>query len=79
VVANLESLIRHLIYITTRTHIAVYSIVETAGTLSRERLQRIYDDACTEALEYIAKLGNAVAEAQPRIAEPTETAPPAAD
>jgi hypothetical protein len=79
VVANLESLIRHLIYITTRTHIAVYSIAETAGTLSRERLQRIYDDARSEGLEYMAQLGNAVAEAQPRIEEPTETAPPAAE
>jgi hypothetical protein len=76
---NLESLLRHLIYIATRTHIAVYSIAETAGTLSREQLQRIYDDARTEGLEYMAELSGAMAEVQPGIAPKAETAPPAGE
>src|SRR5712691_13495957 len=53
---NTEALLRHLIYITTRTHIAVYSIVEEEGSLSTERLQRIYDIALAEGFKYISEL-----------------------
>jgi hypothetical protein len=35
--SDIEALLRHLIYITNRIHIAIYSIAETAGTVSLHR------------------------------------------
>ena len=42
---NLEALLRHLIYMESRTHIALYAIHEMAGTLSTAALQEVYDHA----------------------------------
>ncbi len=76
---HFEALLRHLIYITNRTHIAVYSIAENAGTLTTDRLQIIYDDAVTAGLRYMAELPEIIAKAQAQIAAQTNTAPPAAE
>ncbi len=76
---NFEALLRYLIYITNRTHMAVYAIAENAGTLTTDRLQTIYDDAVTEGLRCMAELPERMAKVQAQIAAQTNTAPPAAE
>ena len=76
---NLEALLRYLIYITNRTHIAVYSIAENAGTLTTDRLRTIYDDAVTAGLRYMAELPERMATTQAQVAAQTTTAPPSAE
>ena len=76
---HFEALLRYLIYITNRTHIAVYSIAENAGTLTTDRLQTIYDDAVTAGLRYMTELPERMAKTQAQIAAQTNTAPPAAE
>ncbi len=77
--SNLEALLRYLIYITNRTHIAIYSIAENEGTLTTERLRAIYDDAVTAGLRYMTELPERMAKTQAQIAAQTNTAPPAAE
>ena len=76
---NVKALLRYLIYITNRTHIAVYSIAETAGTLTTDRLRGIYDDAVTAGLRYMAELPERMATTQAQVAAQTNTAPPLAE
>ena len=76
---NLEALLRYLIYITNRTHIAVYSIAQNAGTLTTDQLRTIYDDAVTAGLRYMAELPERMTKTQAQIAAQTNTAPPAAE
>ncbi len=61
---HLEGLLRHLVYITSRTHAAVYAIPETAGTIPTEQLREIYEDARIAGLEYIADLPVRMAKAE---------------
>jgi alpha-L-fucosidase len=77
---HLEGLLRHLIYITSRTHVAVYAIPETAGTISTKQLREIYDGARTAGLEYMADLPQRMAKAEGHIASQnrTDTPPEAA-
>jgi len=77
--ANLEALLLYLIYITNRTHIAVYSIAENAGTPTTDRLRTIYEDAVTAGLRYMIELPERMAKTQAQIAAQTNTAPPAAE
>ena len=65
---ELERLLRHLVYITSRTHVAVYAIPETAGTISTKQLREIYDDARTAGLEYMAELPERMAKAEAQLA-----------
>src|SRR5258708_6985026 len=53
---SFERLLRHLIYYVNRIHVAVYSIAETAATLSTDQLQEIYDDAVQESIRYLNDL-----------------------
>ncbi len=76
---NVEALLRYLIYIANRTHIAVYSIAENAGTLTTDRLRAIYDDAVTAGLRYMTELPERMANTQAQIAAQTNTAPPPAE
>ncbi len=76
---HIEALLRHLIYITNRIHMAVYSIAETAGTLSTERLETIYENSATEGLQYMADLPKIIAKVQDQVAAQSDTAPPAAE
>jgi predicted DNA binding CopG/RHH family protein len=76
---NLEELLRHLIYIADRTHIAVYYIAEIAGTLPTERLQAIYDEAAQEGVRYLNELPQRIATVQAQLAAQSNTAPPAAE
>jgi predicted outer membrane protein len=76
---DLEVLLRHLIYIATRTHNAVYSISEEQGSLATERLQRIYDRALTDGVKYMNELPQRIAKANAQIAGNTNGAPPAAE
>jgi len=77
--ANLEALLMYLIYITNRTHIAVYSVAENAEILTTDRLRTIYDDAVTAGLRYMIELPERMAKTQAQIAAQTNTAPPAAE
>jgi hypothetical protein len=77
---HLEGLLRHLVYITSRTHVAVYAIPETAGTISTKQLREIYQDGRTAGLEYMADLPKRMAEAETHITNQgrTDTRPDAA-
>jgi len=77
--ADLEPILRHLIYIANRTHTAVYSIAETAGTLSSDQLQEIHDACRLEGLRYVSDLPQCMAKVQAQITAQTNTAPPAAE
>ena len=77
--SHIEALLRHLIYITNRIHIAVYSITETAGTVSTDRLETTYENSQTEGLQYMADLPKIMAKVQALVAAQTDTAPPAAE
>ena len=76
---QIEALLRHLIYITNRIHIAIYSIAETAGTVSTDRLETIYENSVTEGLQYMADLPKIIAKVQALVAAQTDTAPLAAE
>ena len=76
---RLEGLLRHLVYITSRTHVAVYSIAETAGTISTRQLREMYEAARTAGLEYMATLAERMAKAEAQIASQNRSdAPPEA-
>jgi hypothetical protein len=77
---HLEGLLRHLVYITSRTHVAVYAIPETAGTMSTKQLREIYEGARIAGLEYMADLPERMAKAETNIASQgrTDTPPEAA-
>jgi predicted DNA binding CopG/RHH family protein len=75
-VSHIERLLRHLVYITSRTHVAVYSIAQTAGTISTEQLREIYDGARAEGLDYMANLAERMAKAEARIASQSRTNKP---
>ena len=76
---HLEGLLRHLVYITSRTHVAVYAIPETAGIISTKQLREIYEGARTAGLEYMANLPERMAKAEAQIASQNRTdAPPEA-
>jgi len=75
-VSHIERLLRHLIYITSRTHVAVYAIPETAGTISTTQLREIYDGARTAGLEYKAELSERMAKAETHIASQSRTDTP---
>ena len=71
---KLEALLRHLIYMESRTHIALYSIHEMAGTLSTPALQGIYEHAVSESLKYMVALSDRIAKAQAQIAAEASSA-----
>ena len=77
---HLEGLLRHLVYITSRTHVAVYAIPETAGTISTKQLREIYEGARIAGLEYMADLPERMVKAETHIASQrrTDTPPEAA-
>ena len=77
---HLEGILRHLIYITSRTHVAVYAIPETAGTISTKQLREIYEGARITGLEYMADLPERMVKAETHIASQrrTDTPPEAA-
>ena len=79
-VRHLEGLLRHLIYITSRTHVAVYAIPETAGIISTKQLREIYEGARTAGLEYMAELPERMAKTDTHIASQSraDTPPEAA-
>src|SRR5208283_958364 len=65
--ANLEALLRHLIYMVSRTHIALYAIPETAGTLSTEALEKIHESVRIEGLKYLVDLNDVLAATEVKI------------
>jgi mobilization protein NikA len=71
---NLEALLRHLIYMESRTHIALYSIHEMAGTLSTGALKEVYEHAVSETLKYMVALPDRIAKAQAQIATEANSA-----
>jgi alpha-L-fucosidase len=73
---HLERLLRHLVYITSRTHVAVCAIPETAGTISTKQLREMYDGARTASLEYMADLPERMAKAETDIASQSRTDTP---
>jgi hypothetical protein len=73
---HLEGLLRHLVYITSRTHVAVYAIPETARTISTEQLREIYEGARIAGLEYMADLSERMAKAETHIASQSRTDTP---
>jgi hypothetical protein len=76
---EIERLLRHLVYIASRTHVAVYAIPEIAGTISTRQLREIYEGALTAGLEYMADLPERMAKAETHIASQSRTdAPPGA-
>ena len=78
-VSHIEGLLRHLVYITSRTHVAVYAIPETAGTISTKQLREIYEGARIAGLEYMVDLPERMAKAETHIAGQSRTdAPPEA-
>ena len=79
-VSQIERLLRHLVYITSRTHVAVYAIPETAGIISTKQLREIYEGARTAGLEYMAELPERMAKTDTHIASQSraDTPPEAA-
>jgi hypothetical protein len=77
--ADLEALIRYLIYMINRLHVAVFSIPEVAGTLSTEQLQTIYESAVTEAVQWMPELPKHMAKLQAQITAHTSGATAAAE
>jgi len=76
---EIERLLRHLVYIASRTHVAVYAIPEIAGTISTKQLREIYEGARIAGLEYMADLPERMAKAETHIAGQSRTdAPPEA-
>jgi hypothetical protein len=75
-VSHIERLLRHLVYVTSRTHVAVYAIPETAGTMSTKQLREIYEGARIAGLEYMADLSERMAKAETHIASQSRTDTP---
>ncbi len=75
-VSHIERLLRHLIYITSRSHVAVYAIPETAGTISTKQLREIYEGARIAGLEYMADLPERMAKAETHTASQSRAATP---
>ena len=75
-VSQIEGLLRHLVYITSRTHVAVYAIPEIAGIISTKQLREIYEGARTAGLEYMAELPERMAKAETHIASQGRTVTP---
>jgi len=67
--ANVEALLRHLIYMASRIHIALYAIPQMAGTLSTKALKEIYEGTRSESVKYLAELSDVLAATQAKIAE----------
>jgi hypothetical protein len=76
---GLERLLRQLIYIMNRTHMAVYSIAEDAGLTSTEDLQKIYTRSQRAGIEYLAKLPERIAAVDAELKQTGGTAAPAAE
>jgi uncharacterized protein (DUF1778 family) len=76
---EIKKLLRQLIYITNRTHVAVYSIAEDAGLTSTEDLQKIYARSQRAGIEYLAKLPERIAEVDTELKQISCTAAPAAE
>ena len=72
-VSHIERLLRHLVYITSRTHVAVYVIPEIAGTISTRQLREIYEGARTAGLEYMADLPERIAKTEAQVASQTRS------
>jgi replicative DNA helicase len=77
--SNVEALLRHLIYIGSRIHIALYALHETAGTLSTAALQEVYEHAVSESLKYMVGLDDRITKTQTQIAAQANSAAPAAN
>ena len=75
-VSQIERLLRHLVYITSRTHVTVYAIPEIAGIISTKQLREIYENARTAGLEYMAELPERMAKAETHIASQGRTVTP---
>lgn len=75
-VSHIERLLRHLVYITSRIHVAVYALPEIAGTISSKQLREIYEGARTAGLEYMAELPERMAKAETQIASQSRTETP---
>jgi hypothetical protein len=65
---DVGALLRHLIYMESRTHIALYSIHEMADTLPTAELKKIYDHAITESNKYMVALPDLMVRDRARIA-----------
>ena len=76
---SFETLLRQVLYVVARVHAAVYSIAETAGTVSTDRLHEIYDECAREGMRYLEELPNAIAKVQARITAQTTPAPTTAE
>ena len=76
---HFEDLLRQVLYVVARLHAAVYSIAETAGTVSTDRLHEIYDECAQEGMRYLEELPKAIAKVQAQITAQTTAAPPAAE
>ena len=48
--SRLEALLRHLIYIANKIHIATYAIAEASHVLTEGQLQKVYDESAEEAV-----------------------------
>src|SRR5690348_1367523 len=73
---HLEGLLRHLVYVASRTHVEVYAIPETAGTISTKQLREIYEGARTAGLEYMAELPERMAKTETHIASQSRAGTP---
>jgi len=71
---NVEALLRHLIYMASRIHIALYAIPQTAGTLSIKVLKEIYEGTRSESVKYLVELSDVLAATQAKIAEQANSA-----
>jgi len=72
---DVEAMLQHLIYISNRTHAAVYAIAEIAGTLPTAKLREIYDDTAAATARYMADLPQRMAIVMAKIAEAQEAKP----
>jgi hypothetical protein len=77
--ANLERLLRHVIYMASRIHIAVYAMHEMAGTLSKDELKKIYEGTRPASAKYLAELSDELTSTEARIAEQVGSAAARAD
>jgi hypothetical protein len=67
--SNVERLLRHVIYMASRIHIAVYSMHEMAATLSKDQLKTIYEGTRSASAKYLAELSDELTLTEARIAE----------
>lgn len=79
ITSDVEALLRHLIYMESRTHIALYSIHEMADTLPTAELKKIYDHAITESNKYMVALPDLMIRDRARIAAQAASATAAAN